>query len=240
MRRIAIYLIFAFMSFNTQAEIQPGRMEALLALSDQYRHDGANCFASVAFSSGLIDDAAYISSNFFEALIATPYCQKISSEKLLKKGDFVVIGESKHNDVGRWIHTLLALDDGKGFAKMGYKKEDKTIVTDLHKNVLWYLHQDSSMKTSQFRCDFDGLRRTIEHSDLAAVWSDLLLIRKQLFAELTHEGLSNHEAMAAKLDLIEANISKSKNHQQLKEVVRGLLASTRDQLHLLDAFIVEM
>lgn len=189
---------------------------------------------------GLIDDASYVSSEFFEAITSTPYCKFISSEKLLKKGDFVVIGDSKHNDVGRWIHTLLVLDDGKGFAKMGYKKEDKTIVTDLRKNVLWYLGQDPSMKTNQFRCDFHALRMTIEHSDLATVWSEILLIRKQLFAELTLENIPNHDVINQKLGLAEAEISKSKAPKQLKELLRGLLASTRDQLQLLDVFTVGM
>jgi hypothetical protein len=193
------------------------------------------------FTSGLIDDASYISSEFFEAMTATGYCQKISSGKILKKGDFIVIGDSKNNDGGgRWIHTLLALGDGKGFAKMGYKKEDKTLVTDLQKNVSWYLHQDPSMKTNQFKCDFQGLRMTIEESDLAAPWKDLLLIRRQLFVELTFEAIPSHEVIVQKLDQVEAEISKSKAHGQLKEVVRNLLASTRDQLQLLDVFIVEM
>ncbi|MFM6929112.1 MAG: hypothetical protein ACKOX6_11650 [Bdellovibrio sp.] len=216
-------------------------MDALLALSDQYRHDGANCFGSVAFSNGLIDDASYISSDFFEALTTTPYCQRVRSEKLLKRGDFIVIGDSKHNDgAGRWIHVLLTLDNGKGFAKMGYKKEDKTIVTDRQKNVLWYLHQDPSMTALQFRCDFHGLRMAIERSDLAAPWGDLLSIRRDLFAELTHDSLKKHDAIVAKLDAIEFEISNSKAHRQLKEVVRNLLMSTRDQLQLTDVFVVEM
>lgn len=240
MRRIALYLIFAFISFNTQAEVQSGRINSLLSLSEKYRHDGANCFASVVFASGLIDDASYISSEFFEALTATPYCKKISSDRPLKSGDFIVIGESKHNEGGRWIHTVLALDGGNGFAKMGYKKDDKTVVTDLQKNVLWYLQQDPSMKTNQFNCDFKGLRMMIEHSDLAASWDELLLIRKQLFAELTLEVLPKHDVVVQKLDRLEAEISKSKAHKQLLEIVRSLLASTRDQLQLMDAFIVEI
>ncbi|MGE5084959.1 MAG: hypothetical protein ACM3MG_01565 [Bacillota bacterium] len=240
MRKIAVCLIFALISLKALADIQPGRINALLNLSGQYRQDGANCFASVAFSSGLIDDASYVTSGFFEALTATPYCQNISSEKVLKKGDFIVIGDSKHNDVGRWIHTLLALEHGQGFAKMGYKKEDKTMVTDLRKNVLWYLSQDPSMKTTQFRCDFSGLRMAIEQSDLVTSWNDLLSIRKDLFAELTHEAVRNHDAIVLKLDHIETTISHSKAPQQLKEVVRNLLFSAREQLQLTDIFAVEM
>lgn len=239
MKKSLLGLLFIAFGLNAHADIQQGRLEDLLNLSEQYQHDGANCFASVVYVSGLIDDAAYISSGFYEAAVRTPYCQKLASQKDLKKGDVVVLGSPRDQDTGLWMHALLVLGDGNAFAKMGYKKEDKTIVTNMQKNIKFYRDQDSLIRSTEFRCDFPGLRAAIEQSDLKDSWRMLLGLRIQLFKELRQEQTINHDGVNQTLDRIADVIADSKSPKQIKALVRELLQSTRDQLHLLDAFIVE-
>jgi hypothetical protein len=235
-----ISLLLIFFSLNAHAEIQQGRIENLLNLSEQYRHDGANCFASVVYASGLIDDSAYIASGFYEAAVRTPYCQKLPSFGALQKGDVVVLGSPHDQDTGLWMHALLVLGDGKAFAKMGYKKEDKTIVTSLQENINFYRDQDSAIRASEYRCDFVGLRQAIEQSDLRNAWDSLLRIRQQLFKELRQEQTMNHEDVTQMLAQVDEAIVHSKSTEQIKDLVRELLLSTREQIHLMDDFIVEM
>lgn len=235
-----ISLLLILFSLNAHAEIQPGRIEKLLSLSEQYHHDGANCFASVVYASGLIDDAAYISSDFYEAAVRTPYCQQLPSQKALMKGDIVVLGSPNDREEGLWMHALLVLGEGNAFAKMGYRKEDKTIVTNLESNIKFYRDQDPQIKSSKFRCNLPALRMALELSDLKEPWEMLLIIRGELFNELRQEQTLNHDLVKQTLNRIEGVVTHSKAPGPLRSLVKALVASTRDQLHLLDNFTVEM
>jgi len=225
--------------FKAEAGVLPARVQSLLSLSDKYLHDGANCFASVAYVSGLIDDASYLNSMFYESMTSTPYCRQISKQEQLQKGDFIVIGGPGQQVEGKWIHALLVMAPGKGFAKMGYKKEDKTVVTDLQKNIKSFLVQDPSLSSAMYRCDFQKLRSAIEASDLASVWQDLLVIRQQLFSELVQKDLRNHAMIVASLDRIEQKIAQSKSRRLIVDIMKSLVTSTREQLQLTDVFTVE-
>jgi len=242
-KKLLLSLILAVLSFSfhfkAEAGVLPARVQSLLSLSDKYLHDGANCFASVAYVSGLIDDASYLNSMFYESMTSTPYCRQIPKQEPLQKGDFIVIGGPGQQVEGKWIHALLVMGQGKGFSKMGYKKEDKTVVTDLQKNIKSFLVQDPSLRFTMYRCDFQKLRSVIEASDLAPVWQELLVIRQQLFSELVQKDLRSHAMILATLDGIEKKIAQSKSRPLIIDIMKSLVSSTRDQLQLTDVFTVE-
>jgi hypothetical protein len=215
----------------------------------------------VLYAKGLIDDAAYIDSDFVEAMTSTPYCKKLSSISSLKKGDLILLGGKFGAESGEWGHGILSLDEGKVFAKMGFKMNDPTQIVPLLVNINFYLSQDSSKAgkicaqsfqdknkeawcqaksafPSYFRCDLAGARLEIERSGLSQTWKRILAVRKALYEETLMESKLDHSKVSEELDLLEDAVNHSHESRQLRQIITSLIQSTRDQIHLIDAFII--
>lgn len=235
---LSLTLFFlALSSFASSDGIDEARIQSMLGLSSSYKQDGPNCFASVLFAKGLIDDAAYVGSDFTESLLASPFCRSLTSSKELESGDLVFLG-SKSDKLGRWTHAILFLGADKVFAKMGFMKDDPTQIVSIRENIQWYVSQDKSLKPSYFRCDLEELRSSIEQSDLAITWKTLLSLRKKIFAETLRESKENHEIVLENLNALEETVIKSQASAHVRKSISALINNTREQLHLIDVFIV--
>ncbi|WP_374074612.1 hypothetical protein [Bdellovibrio bacteriovorus] len=238
--RLVLSLILFFMtlsSFASSGSIDEARIQSMLGLSSSYKQDGPNCFASVFFAKGLINDASYVGSDFTESLLASPFCRLLTSAKELESGDLVFLG-NKSDKLGQWTHAILFLGADKVFAKMGFMKDDPTQIVSLLENVKWYVSQDSSLRPSYFRCDTEAFHSSIEQSDLAMTWKTLLILRKKIFAETLREAKENHEMVLEDLKALEETVLRSQAPAHVRKSVSALISNTREQLHMIDVFIV--
>jgi len=237
------------------------RIKYLLDRSSAYKQDGPNCLATVLYAKGLIDDAAYIDSNFVEAITSTPYCKKLASLSSVSRGDLILIGGKFNEESGKWSHGILSLGEDKVFAKMGFKMDDQTQIVSIFENIKFYLSQDLSKagqicaqsfkdKTKEawcrarsafptyFRCDLVSARKEIEGSGLSQAWKRVLELRRALYLETLMESKVDHSKVSDELDFLEDFAKQSQEPAHLRQITTRLIQSTRDQIHLIDAFIV--
>lgn len=261
-RILLLFLFFTSLSAaGKTGQIELGRVEDLLNLSGSFKQDGPNCFASVAYASGFIDDAAYVDSGLFQAALETPYCQTLKTSTDLRVGDFVLLGGSPTKGGDRWEHAILYMGVGQVFAKMGFKKEEAASVVAMTENIQWYLQQirtpqgricaasflderkramceRHSLFPSYFRCDWKALRNELENSTFASLWAEILKIRQQLFKDTLQESPERHDAIKDRLDHLEQQVLNSSEVKALKNIVLATIHDTREQVHLMDDFII--
>ncbi|WII73942.1 hypothetical protein QJS83_08640 [Bdellovibrio sp. 22V] len=246
MKRILLGLLFGI-SLQAVADpraVDSSRVEYLQKISSLYQYDGPNCFASVAYASGFLDEASYLDSSVYEAVLKAPECAQLSSENELREGDFILIGGMETQDQAKWGHAILYLGAGQVFAKMGFRKEEPTSIVSLHENIRWYITQDTFVQgkraayPSYFRCDWQGIKTRVASSSLAAAWKELQDIRKKIFAETYMQKSDDHESESARLEKLEEVVKGSTEPAFIKNLLLALINNTRDQIHLLDAIIV--
>lgn len=228
------------------------RIQLMLNQGSSYVKAGPNCYSSVLFASGFIDDWALVDDGL-DKVLASSGCKELESISEVQPGDIFTIEGFAARYTNLRTHTGLFVSSTEIFAKMGNAPQNMTAIENAKNNINLYMSSgasnrcrknafnskfkstclEDSLFPNYYRCDFKALRNEIENSSVALVWRELSTVRKKL-AAATLSPISDADIVQIQSSLQKMHISlPAEESSEIVAIVIGFLEDAKTQADLL-------
>lgn len=253
---LILQMLFAPLSVlagaGSSLPITSERIQLMLNQGSSYVKAGPNCYSSVLFASGFIDDWALVDDGL-DKVLASSGCKELESISEVQPGDIFTIEGFAARYTNSRIHTGLFVSSTEIFAKMGNAPHNMTSIENAKNNISIYMSSgaskgcrknafnakfkskciEDSLFPVYYRCDFKALRNGIEKSSAGLVWRELLTVRKKL-AAATLSPNSEADIVQIQNSLQQVHISlPADDSSEIMAVVKGFLEDAKTQADLL-------
>lgn len=193
-------IIICFLNIEAKAEAFSSN-RAQEVVETRYFSSGPNCFSSVLYAGGLLDDFSYIGSEIMQFIFDSPFCKEIPiSER--KTGDITTVEGFEFRYHSYLAHTAIFSSNETAFSKMGHEPDDVIKNANYLENIGAYYKDKSCLEYAYdssrrgdyctysvlYRCDFDKFLNELGNSKAMSSYKKIVKIRKKLLVAATSPG----------------------------------------------------